>query len=564
MKSKSSDEQDVHEATAALKGLLGLGGGGGNGGGNHGLQISPTAPTPSSGVTSATNTNTQTTNEESVTNIKIEESDSGHNNSIKSKKKKSNKKKKSPTTTTDASICNTKNSNGRNTTTATTTNTTTTPPSSNTKSQPKNANKITPKSTSKKQNNNNKKESENYAWSAFQSSPDPNDLPIPSFLSPTTSAAAAVVGGGATPSSSHVNNSSNNMTFSPDTVNTNATAMTTTAAATSDTITTTTTTNHLTISEIDSDHLPMTTGVQAESSPLLLTVVRHNIPVPQPPSDTGIATKQDDERHVVPKDTKREQQQQDHDMANTMSPSLLTVRTPEETIVHRTTGINLAAALAASRPTDTGANARPLAAVATTTSSPSLSTSPFISPPLTNHNNMSHYPMAPSMLYPNNNFGPPQHGSPYHRYPMPQQQQQQHPMYRNVTPPQPSHMNNSPYPLPQHGPPLPVPNPHLPHTNNNTINNNPYASPPGYMTIQVQVPPNLIMPGRTMIVPSPAGYPVQIAIPDGVLPGMIIPVHVPMGPPLHMMPPPQPPPMLHQLPPQMTQVQPHGPYLHQP
>ena len=58
--------------------------------------------------------------------------------------------------------------------------------------------------------------------------------------------------------------------------------------------------------------------------------------------------------------------------------------------------------------------------------------------------------------------------------------------------------------------------------------------PPGYMTIQVQVPPHL-MPERLMIVHTPAGYPVQVIVPEGVPPGMIIPVLVPAAP-AHMMP----------------------------
>lgn len=64
--------------------------------------------------------------------------------------------------------------------------------------------------------------------------------------------------------------------------------------------------------------------------------------------------------------------------------------------------------------------------------------------------------------------------------------------------------------------------------------------PPGHVTIQVQVPP-VLMPGRQMVVTSPAGYPVQIAVPEGCHAGMVIPVFVPAAPPMHhMMPPPHP------------------------
>jgi hypothetical protein len=56
------------------------------------------------------------------------------------------------------------------------------------------------------------------------------------------------------------------------------------------------------------------------------------------------------------------------------------------------------------------------------------------------------------------------------------------------------------------------------------------------VTIQVQVPP-VLMPGRQMIVTSPAGYPVQIVVPEGYQAGMIIPVFVPAAPPMqHMLP----------------------------
>ena len=54
--------------------------------------------------------------------------------------------------------------------------------------------------------------------------------------------------------------------------------------------------------------------------------------------------------------------------------------------------------------------------------------------------------------------------------------------------------------------------------------------PVQYVTIQVQVPPTLL-PNRQMVVVSPMGYPVQVRVPDGVPPGMVIPVHVPMTPP---------------------------------
>jgi hypothetical protein len=93
--------------------------------------------------------------------------------------------------------------------------------------------------------------------------------------------------------------------------------------------------------------------------------------------------------------------------------------------------------------------------------------------------------------------------------------------------------------MPQHSPgqynspPMP---PRYPHQNYSNQHHYPPPPPPGYVTVQVQVPP-VLMPGRQMVVTSPAGYPVQVIVPDGIPPGFILPVHVPAGPP-HMMPPP--------------------------
>jgi hypothetical protein len=110
-------------------------------------------------------------------------------------------------------------------------------------------------------------------------------------------------------------------------------------------------------------------------------------------------------------------------------------------------------------------------------------------------------------------------------------------------------VNSPPFnPMQQVGPPMFHQQPQLQHqmTYPPPHQHNPYhhhhqqyppPPPPGYVTIHVQVPPVLMMPGRQMVVTSPAGYPVQVAVPVGIPPGMFIPVHVPAGPPLHMMPP---------------------------
>jgi hypothetical protein len=89
--------------------------------------------------------------------------------------------------------------------------------------------------------------------------------------------------------------------------------------------------------------------------------------------------------------------------------------------------------------------------------------------------------------------------------------------------------SNSPSLNPQR-PPMPMLHPHL----------DAYGPPPppGYVTIHVQVPA-VLLPGNTMIVTSPYGYPVPVVVPEGIPPHSIIPVHVPAPP--HLMHPPPPP-----------------------
>jgi len=53
-----------------------------------------------------------------------------------------------------------------------------------------------------------------------------------------------------------------------------------------------------------------------------------------------------------------------------------------------------------------------------------------------------------------------------------------------------------------------------------------HSHAPQYVTIQVQVPP-VLLPGRQMMVSAVPGYPVAIVVPEGVHPGMIIPVTIP-------------------------------------
>lgn len=53
-----------------------------------------------------------------------------------------------------------------------------------------------------------------------------------------------------------------------------------------------------------------------------------------------------------------------------------------------------------------------------------------------------------------------------------------------------------------------------------------HSHAPQYVTIQVQVPP-VLLPGRQMMVSAVPGYSVAIVVPEGVHPGMIIPVTIP-------------------------------------
>jgi Proline-rich nuclear receptor coactivator motif len=105
--------------------------------------------------------------------------------------------------------------------------------------------------------------------------------------------------------------------------------------------------------------------------------------------------------------------------------------------------------------------------------------------------------------------------------------------------PPPPHLFNPSMMYPPHGPPPPhlspsgynMPPP-PPHHMNMTYTMPP---PPGYVTVQVQVPA-VLLPGRNMIVTSPAGYAVQVMVPAHVPPGAVIPVHVPADPaPMHYM-----------------------------
>ncbi|KAL7522747.1 hypothetical protein ACHAWX_007431 [Stephanocyclus meneghinianus] len=121
--------------------------------------------------------------------------------------------------------------------------------------------------------------------------------------------------------------------------------------------------------------------------------------------------------------------------------------------------------------------------------------------------------------------------------------------------PHPSLQQYAPYHIPlhygpppptyqgQYGPPYPMPppQPHLPHPYHHM---QPHIRP-GYTTVQVRVP-RALLPGNTMIVDG-----MQITVPPGIPPGAIIPVNIPI-PMNHQYnhqhyygPPPHPPPLYH-------------------
>jgi len=82
-------------------------------------------------------------------------------------------------------------------------------------------------------------------------------------------------------------------------------------------------------------------------------------------------------------------------------------------------------------------------------------------------------------------------------------------------------------------------NPHYSHYPQQTYNNgyhqqlpmmHQHSHAPQYVTIQVQVPP-VLLPGRQMMVSAVPGYSVPIVVPEGIHPGMILPVTIPAHPP---------------------------------
>ncbi|KAL7467803.1 hypothetical protein ACHAXS_008037 [Conticribra weissflogii] len=144
------------------------------------------------------------------------------------------------------------------------------------------------------------------------------------------------------------------------------------------------------------------------------------------------------------------------------------------------------------------------------------------------------YPPYPSPLpyHTPLHYGPP---------PPPPGQHPHHPHHPHHHPyqshPPPPHMGGHPYP-----PPPPPHYPPHPHQHHQHPSHQIHPQSPGYTVIQVRVPPALL-PGRTMLVNG-----MQVPVPEGIPPGAIIPVTVPIqilqqGHPSHgPLPPPPPPP----------------------
>jgi hypothetical protein len=110
-------------------------------------------------------------------------------------------------------------------------------------------------------------------------------------------------------------------------------------------------------------------------------------------------------------------------------------------------------------------------------------------------------PIHHQQYHPQMPYHPPLHYSPQHQYPP---VQQQYPGY--LYPPQMMHQPPHPY---YHQPQAMPPN----------------NIPPGFTTLQVRVP-NVLGPGNTMMV-----HGIHITVPEGIPPGAIIPVMLPIHPP---------------------------------
>jgi hypothetical protein len=395
-------EQDVNEATAALKGLLGLGG---NKGGSGAI---PDAVASFSETTTITPSNTNHT---------VEAATIGGGNTKKKRNNNSNKKKKnqdiSPRKEPDSNIKDKPNDSDKNDIPA---------PAVH---QPPSKRKRKPRKKPNKE-----EEPENYALSAFQSSPDASKLPIPEFT---------------------LNQPQQQPQVPP-----------TTAISSVDEV------------EIISEH----------SS--------------EPEVDVADYDHINDKKDEIIDTAIIENNQNENGVA---------AESRNDDVPLSATGVNLAALTA--KPPQQAAGTPPIGSTAAQ-QAPQLYT-----------NGMSH-PQDPRMhlnqlqLPPPYGAGLPANGnshiSPTQMLPFP-----------------PPH-----HPLMGYPPNYQYQAPIMHHQHIHHMPTYPPPPPPGYILLQVQVPPGLL-PGRQMIVSTPSGFPLQVVVPDGIPAGAWIPVHVPANPPHHPM-----------------------------
>jgi hypothetical protein len=395
----------VDEATVALKGLLGIGGG-------------TTLPT----TTTSTTTSTLTTEASVPTSVPTTPTATNSNNNKSSNNPAPSSKSKSKKKKTKATAKNV------NTVSAT-------PTGTGKKAKARTANAVSKGASHRQEATTQPAEPQNFAWSAFQSSPDASKLPIPAFLHTAENARFG-----------HAESSSPAL-LRPTLSYANAAR---TVAEKS---------------EREGEPGPQTSHRKGDSPnppDLANTVVEHQV------TDAPLETFSTETITA----------------STTNVPITPTAQVTEDPPISKT-GINLAALASVTSPPTTSVR------------SPTLQSPPHPSP-------MHQHPHQPPVLF---------HTPPHPQsHPQPPAHALAHNPHRSPYPPHPH------YGGPQHSPPF---------------------APPGFVTIQVQVP-SVLLPGRQMVVTSPAGYPVQITVPDHVPPGAILPVHVPNGLPLHMMPPPGP------------------------
>ena len=282
--------------------------------------------------------------------------------------------------------------------------------------------------------NNNSSNNENFAWSAFQSSPDASKLPIPAFNSPTTDSKSVLDDTQSTQMISHL--------------------LSRAGAATGAT----------------------TASLQLPTSSTASSSLPPPPPLPQPdmlgmPNEDDIianAPRAEDLEDQWISEAKQKQQQTPELPEAPKTPSL-TDESPSETPVSKT-GVNLAAALKSSAGDGTNKGSSASSGNSSTTNAGDEALSP--QPQSTSQGQSSSSTTRRTQ---------------YSKQPTQQQNQQQQ---------------------------VPVS-----HTQGHSHPQQHQQYPPGYMTINVQVPH--LLPGRHMFVNTPPnGYPVQIVVPEGIPPGM--------------------------------------------